>query len=474
MSKGAVMWTLTVLWAVGTVAAQPAPLDWYEVVQRVVRDQPSLEAARLQAERARLELQKLEASLGWVFQGNATASHEVSFIGTPSDSIQGRAGIQRRQANGVTWGMAGSYTYQNDSFVFSPLLPNPYHYFTWDVNARIPLGQGRGNPDYHLGRQQAGAAEKMARLARAEQRDVLAAQAIDLYFAAAFTRERILNAKAGIEFSERIRAYILRNMELGLFEDKDRLQIEAQLAGQRAQHRALETAWVEQRTVLNQLMNRPWDTPFLPRIDLSDAALPELERLIDRALAYDPQLARLRARLTQVDAAIARAHDRRRDKLDLVLKAGMRGKGGPAQAGSVASNDLAALLSLEYRHTLDKSGFDAELAQARIDARVVQEQMRDRERALRYRIANLVAQIRAHRAALTGFRTQLEKESARLMEAEARFHDGRATTVELLQFENELKRTELTVLQQQIEAARKQAHLRLLTGTLWPTGEEPS
>ena len=306
MKGRAVIGALAALWAVGA-AAQPASLDWQEVVTRVVRDQPSLEAARLQAERARLELQKLEASLGWVFQGSATASHDVSFIGTPSDSVQGRAGVQRRQANGVTWGMGGSYTYQNDSFVFSPLLPNPYHYFTWDVNARIPLGQGQGNPDYHLGRQQAGAAEEMARLARDEQRDALAAQAIDLYFAAAFTRERILNAKAGIEFSERIRAYILRNMELGLFEDKDRLQIEAQLAGQRAQHRALETAWVEQRTALNQLMNRPWDTPFLPRIDLNDAPLPDLERLVARALAYDPQLARLRARLTQVDAAIARA-----------------------------------------------------------------------------------------------------------------------------------------------------------------------
>ncbi len=471
MKGRAVIGALAALWAVGA-AAQPASLDWQEVVTRVVRDQPSLEAARLQAERARLELQKLEASLGWVFQGSATASHDVSFIGTPSDSVQGRAGVQRRQANGVTWGMGGSYTYQNDSFVFSPLLPNPYHYFTWDVNARIPLGQGQGNPDYHLGRQQAGAAEEMARLARDEQRDALAAQAIDLYFAAAFTRERILNAKAGIEFSERIRAYILRNMELGLFEDKDRLQIEAQLAGQRAQHRALETAWVEQRTALNQLMNRPWDTPFLPRIDLNDAPLPDLERLVARALAYDPQLARLRARLTQVDATIARARDRRRDKLDLVLKAGVRGKGGPAQVGTVASNDVAAALSLEYRHALDKSAFDAELAQARIDAQVVQEQMRARERALRYRIANLVEQIRAHRAALAGFRAQMEKESARLTEAEARFRDGRATTVELIQFENELKRTELAVLQQQIETARKRAQLRLLTGALWSTGEE--
>ncbi len=453
--------------------AQDNSLDWREMIQRVVNDQPSLEAARLQAERARLELRRLEASLGWVFQGGMRALHDVSFIGTPSDTIQAKTGLQRRQANGITWGMNGSYTYQNDTIVFSPALPNPYHYFTWDLNARIPLGQGRGNPDYHLGRRQAQAAEAAARAERDAQRDALAAQAIDLYFAAAFTRERILNAKTSIEFSERTRAYILDNMELGLFEDKDRLQIEAQLAGLQAQHRALETAWVEQRTTLNQLMNRPWDQPLLPQITLSDAPPPPLETLVNRALDYDPTLRALRARLIQVDAAIERARDRRRDTLDLSLMAGLRGKGGPAQIGQVASNDPAVAVGLEYRRALDKSGADAELAQARLDRQVIQQQMAARERVLRYRLANLRAQILTHRQAIEDFREQLEREERRLAEAESRFRDGRSTTVELVQFETELNRTQLAVLQQQIEAARKQAHLTLLSGALWSQEDRP-
>ncbi len=455
------------LWSAGAGAEV---LDWREVASRVVRDQPSLEATRLQAERARLELVKLEASLGWVFQGSVRANHDLSFVGTPSDTLQAQAGLQRRQANGISWGFDGSYTYQDDTFVFAPTLPDPYHYLTWNTQLRVPLGQGKGNPDYHLGRRRAEAGVASVEASLAEQRDALAAQAVDLFFAATFTRERILNAKAGIEFSERTRAYIRRNMDLGLFEDKDLLQIEARLAGQRAQHRALEAAWAEQRTALNQLMNRPWDAPLLPEVSLQDTPLPALEELVAAALAYDPRLRRLRARLAQVEADIARARDRRRDTLDAVLRFGLRGKNGRAQLGPVARNDMAATLGLEYRRALDRRGLDAALAQARIDRQVVRRQMAAVERELRYRLAALRDQIEAHRAALAEFREQQRREQARLEEAERRFRDGRATTLELIQFESELDRTRLSVLQQQIEMARKRAQLELLTGALW--GEE--
>ncbi len=454
----------------GSVGAGES-LTFRQVLQRVLDTDLSLQVAAMKVQRARQENPRVESRLGWVLEGQAGVARDTSpLLGTPTDRTDASASLDRKLVSGGSVGLGAGYTREDSGATFSPAIPNPADSTSVDLNYRLPLGQGKGNPDYHQGLTSAAAGVEIAEADREAQRDQLARKTADLFYAAALTWAQLENAKRAIARAERLKRYIRRNIALGIAEKKDRLQAEAQLRTQIAEYRRLQVAWERQRTELNRLMNRPWDAEFVPA--LADPLAPvteDIRKLLQEAEANNPDLRRNRARVSRAEAAIARARDAARNKMDVVLSVGNKTLSGNTLLGSVNRSERVGGVRLEYRYPLDKRGFDAEINQALLDRSIALREISLVQSDLRYNVSSLLAEINAARRALEGYRLSLESEKLKLMEAEERHRTGRTETDKLIQSESDFYLAEFLLEQQKIDLARKHTDLDILRGSLWRT-----
>lgn len=444
-----------------------ASLTLEQVLQRMVDGYSPLRTAELQVERARQEIVRVESQLGWVIGGKAQASHDVSFFGTPSDRLDTGVNGQHRLASGATLGVGGSYVYEDSSFTI-PGLPNPSHSMNLDLSYRLPLGQGAGNPDYAQGLVSAQAGVKIAQANVMALRHRFAQQAIDLYFAAALTQVRIDSARQGVTRAQRLKQYIQKNSRMGLSENKDKLQAEAQLQARIAEQQALLVPWEQQRSRLNRLMNRPRNEEFAIAIGVPSPLTTDLQTMLLEAENYSPEILNYQARLALAEAALIRSRNAGKDVLDLILSTGSRSKIGPVtNANDINEHELAAVVSVEYRRSIDRRGFDATVYQMQLDRSTALQEIAISKENLRYDLPRLRAGIEATRNALAGFRRRLQSEQEKFKEAEQRYQTGRTDTARLIQFETELYLTELAVERQRIDLTHKYALLQLVRGKLW-------
>ncbi len=461
---------LAFLIAVGSAVADEA-LTFGQVLQRVLDTDPSLQVAAMKVQRARQENPRVESQLGWALEGQAGVARDTnSLLGTPTDRSDASANLDRKLASGGSVGLGAGYTREDFGSTFSPIIPNPADSTSVDLNYRLPLGQGKGNPDYHQGLVSAAAGVEIAEADWEAQRDQLARKTADLFFTATLTQARLKSAERAIARAERLKRYIRRNAALGIAEKKDRLQAEAQLRTQIAGHRRFQVAWEQQRTELNRLMNRPWDAEFVPV--LADSFVPVTEdfrKLLEEAEDNNSDLRRNRARVSQAEAAIARARDAARNKMDVVLSVGNKTLSGNTLFGSISRSERIGGVRLEYRYPMDKRGFDAEINQALLDRSIALREISSVRLDLRYNVSSLLAEIGAAQYALEGYRLSLESEKQKLGEAEERYRTGRTETDKLIQFESDFYLAELSLEQQKIDLARKHTDLDILHGTLWRT-----
>ncbi|MGD8576543.1 MAG: hypothetical protein PVG13_05615, partial [Thiohalophilus sp.] len=107
--------------------AAESSMGFEKVVDNILRHYPTLEVARLQVARAIEEVPKVEGQLDWELSGSGGVSHDVSLFGTPSDRGDINLSLERQLESGHSVGVSGGYTYEDSSFTFSPLFPNPSH-----------------------------------------------------------------------------------------------------------------------------------------------------------------------------------------------------------------------------------------------------------------------------------------------------------------------------------------------------------
>ncbi|HEX7043205.1 MAG TPA: TolC family protein [Burkholderiales bacterium] len=454
------------------ILAAPAgaePLTFTQVLQRAVDNDAALRIARLELERARLEAVRVESTLGWVASGQTGFAHDLNLFGIPSDRLSASGNLERRLQSGASVGFGLGVAHEDSAVAVVPMLPNPMQSVNVDARYRVPLAQGADNVEYRQGLVSAEASVEAALAEWGAARDALARQAAELYFDAALTHARLQNARAAIERAERLRAFVLRNIRLGVLEEKDRLQAEAQLRARRTEQRALQALWESQRIALNRLMERDWDSAFEPRVEPPPTEVAfDLAALEAQALEHSPDLRREQARLRLANATIERVRDAIRDRLDLVFSLGGRHvRGDTAAFGSVSETEGVAAVQLEYRAALDRRGAEAELAQAYLARDVARRRYDTFRTNLRYDVARTVAEIEALAAALAQAQARRDAEQRKLEEATRRYRTGRADTAELIQFENDYEAAALAVAQQAIELAHRRAELARLSGALW-------
>lgn len=459
---------LAVLLALSASVLQASPLSYSEVLQRVVDHYPSLKTAAIQVERASQESKKLASQLGWQLQAQAGIARNVSILGTEVDVLDGSASFARQLEAGGSFGIDASVAREDNATVFSPILPNPSTSTSIDLSYRHPLGQGAGNPVYAEGIKSAQAQYQIAQAERDTLYDQIATQIIELYADTATLHVRMQNVSRAIERSQRRQSYIKDRAALGLSEDKDVLQVDAQLKAQQAEYRGLQMQWQQLRISLNRLMGVPWDNNFEPEYQQwVTASAADFEKLFTAAQLRNPTLKRIEARLLLADSAIRSRRDVREDNLDLVLFVGNRNQQGDTVTGSVDNNVAVGGVRLEYGHGFDKSAQDTELYQAQLDRGAAIEDKRQALEDLQYEISSLVAQIQSGESALSAYRSSVKSEQAKLNEAEQRYRTGRSDTDQLIQFETQLSAAELALELQRVELLRRYHSLHLLSGDIW-------
>lgn len=446
--------------------AQAETLTYAQVLQRVVEVDASLQIANMELERVRLETDRVESQLGWTASGQGGIARDINAFGSTVDRIDAGANLDRKLESGSSVGLGVSAAREEaDTSVF-PFLANPSQSTRADANYRLPLAQGSDGVSYHQGVETAAAGIEQARADVLAARNALAQQVAETFYAAALTYSRLRNAEEAIQRAERLKRFINQNVRLGVSEEKDRLQAEAQWRARLAEQRTLRVTWENQRIALNRLMERAWDSEWQPYVEEQSGADPLDAGAIEReALTANPDLQRDRARLRVAESTIARRRDAARDKFDLVFSVGNRTTSGDLPAGGqVSKSEPVAAIRFEYRAALDRRGVDAELTQAYLERDVARRRMSTNETNLRYSVTRLVSEIEATAVALAQARERKDAERQKLDEATRRYRTGRASTAELIQFENDYEAAVFAVEQQTIELSRRRKELDRLRG----------
>ena len=455
------------------VVIQAQTMSLSQVLQQLVDNYPSIETANLQLQRAQQETTKVQSQLGWQLSAHTGYSHDTSLFGTPTDRFDLGGGLNRQLESGAKLGLNANVMREDADSVFSPALANPATSTSLDIQYRQPLAQGKDNPAYASGLQNAAALEILARADRQALYDQLANQLIDVYLNAVNTQVRLQNIDITIQRNKRLKKYISQRYSLGVSEDKDVLQVQAQLSSAEAEKHGLEMLWQKQKISLNRLMGRAWESELIPLLPDNKSTVLEHKMLIEEIKNYSANMKRLQARMQMADSAIQLSRDARQNNLDLVLYAGNKSVSGDTVTGSLSDSELVGGVRLEFKRGLDKTGFDAALKQAQMDRSIALQDQRQVLLDLDYALASLLAEIETGQVALSAYEKSVSAEKQKLAEAEKRYSAGRAETDQLLQFEAQLSGSELALAFQQIELARRYLNLSVLNGSIWQTIHKP-
>jgi len=445
-----------------------------QVLQQVVDHYPSLKTAAYQVEKAQQENIRVESQLSWQLGAQAGFDRDVSLFGTPTDKITLAGSLSRKLSSGDSVSIDTAIKREDASTTFSPTIPNPVTNTSINLNYRRPLEKGAQNLAYELGLANAKAGEKLAEANRLALYDQLASQVIELYLAAAITNVRMKNIDQSIERTKRLKKYIKDRLNLGVSEEKDILQVNAQLASQKAEQQGLQMAWQKQNISLNRLMGKAWDHDLkLSFIRSLPSANESRAQIMEKIKTYSPDLLRIEGRLKLAENAIKNSRDAKKDNMDLILFVGNKTNSGDTISASTSESEIVGGVRLEFSRGLDKSGYDAELYQAQIERGVVIEDKRQLIEDLQYDLSSLLAEIKAGKQALEAYQSSAKSEKNKLKEAEQRYRRGRTDTDQLIQFESQLSIAELSIELQRIELARRYRHLSLLRGELWKSIKLP-
>jgi len=439
-----------------------------QMIEKIIQNYPSFTLAGLEIEKSRQEIAKVESRLGWVFGAQTGIGHDVNFIDSPSDRFDIGANAGRRYESGTKFDISGNYAYEDSSTSFSPLVPNPSEHLNLDFKWRIPFGRGDDNPEYQQGKILAESAYEGQMANQASVIDNLIQQSINIYYDAAETYMRIVDADKEIDRAKKLRVFVEKNKSIGLAEKKDLLIVQAQIDRLVAARDSLIIAWSRQKAEINRLTGQPVTNDFKPSHRYSEITeLSDLKAILEMVYARDPQIRLQHSRLKIAEANLELAKNQKQEQLDVVLSVGARAAKGDTGTGTVSQEEWAGQARLEYQYEMDKRGFDAEIYQAMLDKQLAEEQLNKIRHDIAYMVESMTQQITNNKTAVKSNYKRLEIEKQKLQDALQRYREGRTDTRELIEFENDLLASSLAHENQKLELARTYATLNLLIGRVW-------
>lgn len=443
-------------------------LTIYQVMQRVLDHHPSLKIAELDIAQAAQQRRQIESSLGWILNSSLGVTHDLSPIGRPSDRLDINGSINRQLESGATLTLNGGYRYEDSSLTFSPLLPNPAYTTRLDLSYRLPLAQGNGNPLYTEGLISADANHELAKENFSLMRISLADKVKDLFYNSVLVRKKIINAQQSVLRTKKLLKYIKKNLKLGLSENKDQLQINAQLYSKTAELSALQIQWQQLSYSLSRLILQRKPNYIQPVLlnDL-DVNYYNLNELLALTKDSHPAIEVSRIQLSIAQSKINSAKDEKKDNLDLVMSVGTRTLSGNNISGTVNDNNWAGAVSIEYKHLFDNDGTSSKYQQALLEKNIALENLKKTNDDIFYSVSGLVAEITSAKKSVKETKRRLNGELLKLQEAEVRFRNGRVDTAKLIQFQNEYSFAELSYQIQKVELNKRIIALQIYSGKFW-------
>ncbi len=440
-----------------------------QVLQRAVDNNILLKIAELKTERASHEKAKAESMLGWEISNQTNFKRDVGFTGTPSDIFRSITSMNRMLPSGDSVGSSANYSLENSEFVFSPVFPNPAHRLNLDLNYRKPLWRDAGNPNYTLGLQSAKLGTELSKENKLILKDQFATQVIETYFSTLLTQAGIRNIQRARNRTQRLIKFVKNNQELGLAEEKDLLQVNAQLQTLIADQSNFELVWTQQRIAINQLMARDHRSEFLPTLETSlKTPVNNEKNLLLEAINHAPAIRLQHARIELAETTMKKIRNTNKNKLDAIASLGTRSAyGGNARNETINQHDYAVTIGFDYSRSLDKRGIDAEIQQAMLDRTIALREIENLKRELKYNVFGFSQEINATHTTIAAYKKRIAKEQQKLDEATQRYHRGRTDTQQLILFENDLSTAQFLLEQKRIDLARRHARLDLLRGKIW-------
>lgn len=428
---------------------------------------PTLKIAQLKAQQASWEIENVKSRLSWGLNGSVGLSHDVSAFNTPYDRFDASANISRKLESGHTMGISGRYQYNDDSFVINNSFPNPSQSLNLDLNYRIPLGRGENNTGYKQSLTVAGLQERVEQLNEKAILKSLIEQVINLFYEIDNTEQRLVYTESSIRRSQRLKDYIYRNKEIGIYEKKDLLESDAQLLKVIADRESLRLAVSEQKHALRKLMGIDSNLPVSLVIgDAPSADLTSDELLVAAENDY-PQL-HIRKRLLEIsDANIVAALDENSDQKDIVFSVGARSLYGDSETENVSEEDYAAQLRFEYNYDLGEKSYTSRIEKIKKEKDIALQEIRLNKDDIKYQLNALLDKINKQEVVLKRLTQHKKSSQDKFDEANQRYRKGRIDTTDLIKFENDLHIANLDFSSAKTNLSHSKMKLALLTGSLW-------
>ncbi|MFV2056373.1 MAG: TolC family protein [Thiohalomonadales bacterium] len=470
IGKAAVCYCFIILTSNVDASTSPSPalISLDKVIQAVVDYYPSIKIASLQVDKVSQNAIRIRSRLGWNLNAGAGVSNYVGFTGSTVNQGEVGASVTRTLSWGDQLSFDAKAIWEDSERPFFQSFSNPGTVSSAGINYRHPLQQGKGNVSYHLALQDNEQNIQIARASLASLYNGLARQITFIYFSAAQTLSRLDNVRQSISRTRRLQKFINNRFSLGIAEDKDKLQVDAEYKSQVARLKALDVIWIEQQIALNRLMGIKWDKIFITELPKStDASFKNFTEYLEQIKHYDPQLRQINAQIQLATNNIQLRREKKRNNMDIVMHFGQQKRSTDITFDGSDYSEVVGGLKLEYKNALDKTGSDAAIFQSQLDRDAALQQKYFREQELHYDVASLLAELKAARLSTHAYLDSVKTERAKLTEADERYKRGRIDVDLLLKFETQLSIAQLAYSLQTIDVARREYVLLRLRGEIW-------
>lgn len=428
---------------------------------------PSLKIAQIKAQQANLEIETIKSQLDWSLNGSVAMTHDVSAFSTPYDRFEAGGSVSRKLESGHTMGISGRYQYNDDSFVINNSFPNPSQSVNLDLSYRVPLGRGENNTIYNQSLMIADIQRNIEKLNEKSILKSLLEQVINLFYEIDNTEKRLNYTQLSINRSERLRDYISRNKQLGIYENKDVLQADAQLLKVKADRENLLLLLSEQKYALIKLLGISSDENITLKIEDAPVIGLSGDALLMAVVNDHPQLHIKKHLVEASDARIISALNENNDQKDIIFSIGARSLYGDANTDSVSEEDYAAQLKFEYKYDLGKRSYNAKIDKVKKEKDIALQEVALIESDIKYQLNALLYKINKQQDILNQLKKHKVISQEKYDDANQRYKKGRIDTTDLIKFESDLHSANLDYAAININLSRSRMNMALLSGMIW-------
>ncbi|MDQ6954613.1 MAG: TolC family protein [Mariprofundaceae bacterium] len=457
------------------------PVSLSDVLHIVLSKHPALALARIQEQSLKIEQQNIQGLLdprvsltGGLSDQTTPTTNPFAPSGSSSRTLAGN--ITKLLPDGST--VSASFAYSRSKVSYPASVPvvfqatiNPTYEHQIDLIYRYPLLRGHGNPNFNEQISNNEYNEVAAHWNTAIQRELLAAQAISLYYQIASNIIAKRLAQDAVMRAKKLLIYQKKRQEFGLIETSDQRQTEALLAARNVEYSNANATLRRSITTLNRLMLREAGRTIQAHIENSIGSfeISAMPTWLEKALQQRPVFHMLAAQQAANDSILTIAHDQHDMQIDLISQVGSRALSasyGRALGQGFTLNDRFISIGFEFKDTLNKQSSKAAILQAELSRERIRLQ---RQQALEDIETELSTALTLYQNGTIMKKTTLLRQQAEQLKFNAemaRYQDGRSDTATLIQFEGDLRNAELQAALQDIQIQLAEKKIALATGNL--------